>query len=203
MRGLSIVVRDRGPGVPASDLERIFEPFYRVAESRDRDTGGEGIGLAITSQVMKAHGGSAKADNRVGGGFEVRLSLPRAALTDEQESRGEPVSRGLQVHSGRRQFAGARISQRRRRAHFLQEGRRGSHGGRGWAAVHRLRRFVGPDDPGACAPGGDRSGTAGGGRRLELRRAHRARNRSSPGASSSSCPPSSWCASSARARRRP
>jgi two-component system, OmpR family, sensor kinase len=78
--GLSIVIRDHGPGVPASDLERIFEPFYRVAESRDRDTGGEGIGLAITSQVMRAHGGSAGANNRVCGGLEVRLSLPQAAL---------------------------------------------------------------------------------------------------------------------------
>ncbi len=71
-----ILVRDRGPGVPEADLTRIFEPFYRVAESRDRDTGGEGIGLAITAQVMKAHGGSASACNRQGGGFEVRLSLP-------------------------------------------------------------------------------------------------------------------------------
>ncbi len=79
--GLSISIRDRGPGVPASDLERIFEPFYRVAESRDRDTGGEGIGLAITSQVMKAHGGMAKANNQSAGGLEVRLSLPRAALS--------------------------------------------------------------------------------------------------------------------------
>ena len=78
--GLSIVIRDRGPGVPPSELERIFEPFYRVAESRDRDSGGEGIGLAITSQVMKAHGGSAKAHNHAGGGFEVTLNLPRAAL---------------------------------------------------------------------------------------------------------------------------
>jgi len=79
--GLSILIRDRGPGVPAGDLERIFEPFYRVAESRDRDSGGEGIGLAITSQVMKAHGGSARAENRLGGGLEVRLSLPLAALS--------------------------------------------------------------------------------------------------------------------------
>ncbi|HUE12314.1 MAG TPA: ATP-binding protein, partial [Steroidobacteraceae bacterium] len=78
--GLSILIRDRGPGVPAGDLERIFEPFYRVAESRDRDSGGEGIGLAITSQVMKAHGGTARANNRSGGGLEVRLSLPQAAL---------------------------------------------------------------------------------------------------------------------------
>jgi len=78
--GLTISVRDRGPGVPAGELERIFEPFYRVAESRDRDSGGEGIGLAITSQVMKAHGGTARADNRAGGGFEVRLNLPPTAL---------------------------------------------------------------------------------------------------------------------------
>jgi signal transduction histidine kinase len=71
---------DRGPGVPEADLERIFEPFYRVAESRDRDTGGEGIGLAITAQVMKAHGGAARAANRAGGGLEVSLSLPADAL---------------------------------------------------------------------------------------------------------------------------
>jgi signal transduction histidine kinase len=75
-----LVIRDHGPGVPPADLERIFEPFYRVAESRDRDTGGEGIGLAITAQVMKAHGGFARANNHSGGGLSVSLSLPRAAL---------------------------------------------------------------------------------------------------------------------------
>jgi len=79
--GLSILVQDRGPGVPERDLERIFEPFYRVAESRDRDTGGEGIGLAITSQVMIAHGGTATANNHTGGGLEVLLRLPHAAMT--------------------------------------------------------------------------------------------------------------------------
>jgi two-component system sensor histidine kinase CpxA len=77
--GLSILIRDRGPGVPASELERIFEPFYRVAESRDRDSGGEGIGLAITAQVMKAHGGGATAANGQGGGLVVRLNLPEGA----------------------------------------------------------------------------------------------------------------------------
>ena len=77
--GLEILIRDRGPGVPPADLERIFEPFYRVAESRDRDSGGEGIGLAITAQVMKAHGGSATAANAPGGGLEIRLRLPETA----------------------------------------------------------------------------------------------------------------------------
>jgi two-component system sensor histidine kinase CpxA len=78
--GVVILIRDQGPGVPETDLERIFEPFYRVAESRDRDTGGEGIGLAITAQVMKAHGGSATAVNDPGGGFIVRLNLPPGTL---------------------------------------------------------------------------------------------------------------------------
>ncbi|HEX4240674.1 MAG TPA: ATP-binding protein [Steroidobacteraceae bacterium] len=72
---VSLVIRDRGPGVPSGDLERIFQPFYRVAESRDRDSGGEGIGLAITAQVMKAHGGSARAAN-IEDGFEILLTLP-------------------------------------------------------------------------------------------------------------------------------
>jgi two-component system sensor histidine kinase CpxA len=74
--GLVMSIRDRGPGVPPADLERIFEPFYRVAESRDRDSGGEGIGLAITAQVMKAHGGRATAANDQAGGLIVRLNLP-------------------------------------------------------------------------------------------------------------------------------
>jgi len=78
--GVQISIRDRGPGVPPAELERIFEPFYRVAESRDRDSGGEGIGLAITSQVLRAHGGSAKAQNAAAGGFEVCLSLPASCI---------------------------------------------------------------------------------------------------------------------------
>ena len=77
---LAISIRDHGAGVPENDLTRIFEPFYRVAESRDRDTGGEGIGLAITAQVMRAHGGTARARNRDGGGLEVLLTLPESGL---------------------------------------------------------------------------------------------------------------------------
>jgi signal transduction histidine kinase len=73
---LQIAVRDRGPGVPGDDLTRIFEPFFRVAESRDRGSGGEGIGLAITAQVFRSHGGTAVAVNRPDGGLEVRLSMP-------------------------------------------------------------------------------------------------------------------------------
>lgn len=69
-------VRDRGPGVPESELERIFEPFHRVAESRERGSGGDGIGLAITARVLAAHGGRAVAANAADGGLVVTLSLP-------------------------------------------------------------------------------------------------------------------------------
>lgn len=74
---VTLSVRDRGPGVPSGDLGRIFAPFYRVAEARDRDSGGEGIGLAITAQVIQAHAGTATAVNHSGGGLEVLLTLPR------------------------------------------------------------------------------------------------------------------------------
>ena len=73
---IEIGVADRGPGVPDSDLERIFEPFYRVDESRDHQSGGQGIGLAITASVLELHGGRIVARNRSGGGLEVKLELP-------------------------------------------------------------------------------------------------------------------------------
>ncbi len=72
-----LVVRDHGPGVPEADLQRIFEPFFRVAESRSRESGGDGIGLAITARVFAAHGGATRAQNAPGSeGLQVELSLP-------------------------------------------------------------------------------------------------------------------------------
>ena len=71
-----VVVRDYGPGVPESELERIFEPFHRVADDRTRASGGNGIGLAITARVLRSHDGSVRARNAVGGGLEVVLELP-------------------------------------------------------------------------------------------------------------------------------
>ena len=69
-------VLDRGPGVPDSELSRIFEPFYRTDKSRDHQKGGQGIGLAITTRVTELHGGSVTARNRNGGGLEIDLKLP-------------------------------------------------------------------------------------------------------------------------------
>jgi len=76
---LAISVRDHGPGVPEADLMKIFEPFYRVTSARERDSGGEGLGLAITARVVAAHGGRVEARNAAYGGLEVELVLPSDA----------------------------------------------------------------------------------------------------------------------------
>ncbi|HMV50863.1 MAG TPA: ATP-binding protein, partial [Blastocatellia bacterium] len=59
-------------------LKQLFEPFYRVAEARDRQTGGIGLGLAITKSAVLLHGGQISAANADGGGLLVTLSLPLA-----------------------------------------------------------------------------------------------------------------------------
>lgn len=74
---LLIRVRDEGPGIPPEELERVFEPFYRVESSRNRDTGGTGLGLSIARDVAQAHGGSLVAQNLPDGGLEALLVLPR------------------------------------------------------------------------------------------------------------------------------
>jgi two-component system sensor histidine kinase CpxA len=71
-----LLIEDEGPGVPDPELARIFEPFYRVAESRDRDSGGTGLGLAITARIVALHGGKVTARNGAGGGLHVEIALP-------------------------------------------------------------------------------------------------------------------------------
>lgn len=71
-----VEVRDAGPGVPEQDLALLFRPFTRVAESRDRNSGGVGLGLAIAERAVHAHGGSILAENMPHGGLLVRIRLP-------------------------------------------------------------------------------------------------------------------------------
>lgn len=71
-----ISVRDHGPGVPASELARIFEPFYRTDTARTRASGGTGLGLAIARSAVERHGGTIVARNVDGGGLEVSICLP-------------------------------------------------------------------------------------------------------------------------------
>lgn len=74
---LQIGVCDEGPGIPPEELEKVFEPFYRLESSRNRDTGGTGLGLSIARDVAQAHGGRLVLLNRPEGGIEARLTLPR------------------------------------------------------------------------------------------------------------------------------
>jgi two-component system sensor histidine kinase CpxA len=73
-----ISIRDHGPGVPEEELAHLFRPFYRVASARDRDSGGAGLGLAITREAARLHGGSVLARDVPGGGLEVQIKLPLA-----------------------------------------------------------------------------------------------------------------------------
>jgi len=74
---LVIRVRDQGPGIPPAELERVFEPFYRVESSRNRDSGGTGLGLSIARDIAQSHGGSLTLANLPTGGLEATLRLPR------------------------------------------------------------------------------------------------------------------------------
>jgi signal transduction histidine kinase len=75
---LTIRIRDSGPGIPDAELERVFEPFYRLESSRSRNTGGTGLGLGIARQIAQLHGGTLNLRNVASGGLEVALTLPRA-----------------------------------------------------------------------------------------------------------------------------
>jgi two-component system, OmpR family, sensor histidine kinase CpxA len=71
-----IVVSDRGEGVPEEALPRLFEPFYRVSEGREHQTGGTGLGLSISQRIAVLNGGTIRARNRDAGGLEVEICLP-------------------------------------------------------------------------------------------------------------------------------
>lgn len=76
-RDLVVRVRDRGPGLPDAELEKVFEPFYRCESSRSRDTGGTGLGLAIARNVAQLHHGRVALRNHPEGGVEAVLELPK------------------------------------------------------------------------------------------------------------------------------
>ena len=71
-----IQVADEGPGIPETDLRRIFERFYRVDKARSRETGGTGLGLSIVKHLVGLHGGDVAADNRPAGGAVFTVRLP-------------------------------------------------------------------------------------------------------------------------------
>ena len=69
-------IRDGGPGIPEAQLEKVFTPFFRLEESRSRETGGTGIGLAIARNIAEQYGGTLFLHNHPQGGLEAVLELP-------------------------------------------------------------------------------------------------------------------------------
>lgn len=86
---LVLHVRDRGPGIPEEQLERVFEPFYRLETSRNPGTGGTGLGLSIARNIAQSMGGDVTLRNREGDGLEATMVLPRSRTgmaADQQPS---------------------------------------------------------------------------------------------------------------------
>jgi hypothetical protein len=75
-RILTIELEDDGPGIPPGELERVFEPFHRGEPSRNRETGGVGLGLPIARNIFRAHGGDVALANRPRGGLRATVTLP-------------------------------------------------------------------------------------------------------------------------------
>ncbi|MGL4404872.1 MAG: ATP-binding protein [Notoacmeibacter sp.] len=82
--GVAVVcVKDSGPGIDEIDKQRVFEPFTRLEDSRNSETGGFGLGLAIAKQIAEAHGGSISLSNNAPSGLIVNLRLPLAGAPVE------------------------------------------------------------------------------------------------------------------------
>jgi signal transduction histidine kinase len=73
---IEINIDDEGPGIPQQELTRVLEPFYRLEESRSRETGGVGLGLAIAQSIVQAHGGTLTLTNRQARGLRATIVLP-------------------------------------------------------------------------------------------------------------------------------
>ena len=71
-----MLVTDHGPGIPAADQEHVFTRFWRGDTSRTRHTGGAGLGLAIVSSIVTAHGGTSDVISQLGQGTTIRVRLP-------------------------------------------------------------------------------------------------------------------------------
>ncbi len=100
-----IIIDDDGPGIPEDRREDVFQPFFRLEDSRNRETGGTGLGLAVARTILRAHGGDIRLSNGPEGGLRVELCMPRQLKAEDgttnNETRKEPMPRGPETYSPR------------------------------------------------------------------------------------------------------
>ena len=160
---VEITVSDNGIGIPAGELERIFERFYRVDYGRSRANGGTGLGLSIVKHIAAIHGGDVAVWSQPGRGSTFTIKIP-AHLHDHEKQSGPAAAstvRGVtrRLRSTRRLFDDEGLDRRGRGVlprgvgvHARQGGLRGGRGGRRGAGHRRLRpgrrrhRAPRPDD---------------------------------------------------------
>lgn len=100
-QGVMVVIGDAGPGIPDEHLARVFDPFYRIEEARDRESGGVGLGLAIVKTCVEVMGGKVHCRNRRPRGLEVALCLPAAPAAFQTGSEAGPGGPDAGPGSGR------------------------------------------------------------------------------------------------------
>jgi signal transduction histidine kinase len=76
-RDIRVVIEDQGPGIPEDCLEKVFTPFFRLEASRNRKTGGMGLGMTVARTIIRAHGGDITLENKQEGGLRVSVTLPQ------------------------------------------------------------------------------------------------------------------------------
>ncbi len=114
---LTIIIEDEGPGIPKDRREDVFQPFHRLEDSRNRETGGTGLGLAVARTIVRAHGGDIALSNRLQGGLRVEVNLPRSQQRRENAPAGSqdlptisPTKSGTQSSIGTSGPANGRVT---------------------------------------------------------------------------------------------
>lgn len=79
-RIVAVVIEDSGPGIAETELDKVFNPFYRVEGSRNRKTGGIGLGLSVARSIVRSHGGDIRLENRAEGGLRATVTIPQGGM---------------------------------------------------------------------------------------------------------------------------